>query len=159
MTKEDTSVNYFWERLVSSTNITSIIYIIIIIIIIIMKSPKLCTYACSEHNFLFQEPLFTRSYHLRLCMATSTDFYLLVIFSWRHRRHVGAQNKRGKSRLGIRLYYYANLSHHLRLLCAPTWPSYHVITSYIVEKDKRMRFKMAANPNDNSTNRISYSVI
>ena len=30
-----------------------------------------------------------------------------------------------KNSLGIRLHYHDN--HHLRLFCAPTWPSYHVI--------------------------------
>ena len=30
-----------------------------------------------------------------------------MVFTWRHRRHVGAQNKREKIRLGIWLYYYA----------------------------------------------------
>ena len=50
-----------------------------------------------------------------------------VVFTWRHSRHVGAQNEREKC-LSIIMQ---NTSHNLLLFCAPARPSYHVIENHL----------------------------
>ena len=56
-----------------------------------------------------------------------------VVFTWRHRGHVGGQNNREKVFWEFDSIIMQNTSHNLLLFCAPTWPSHHVTENHLYQ--------------------------
>ena len=56
-----------------------------------------------------------------------------MVFTWRHRGHVGVQNNREKVFWEFDSIIMQNTSHNLLLFCPPTWPSHHVTANHLLE--------------------------
>ena len=54
-----------------------------------------------------------------------------MVFTWRLRGHVGAQNNREKVFWEFDSIIMQNTSHNLLLFCPPTWPSHHVTENHL----------------------------
>ena len=94
--------------------------------------PRKADISCRHQHSTKEEKWGVREGGSTICLKHVNHVKLWVLFTRRHRLHISAQTNKEKASWQFDFIIIQNVSHHLRLFCAPTRPSYDVIREHLL---------------------------
>ena len=94
--------------------------------------PRKADISCCHQHSTKEKKWTVREGGGTICVKHINHGKLWVFFTRRHRLHVSAQTNKEKASWQFDSIIMQNVSHHLRLFCAPIWASYDVIGEHLL---------------------------